>query len=90
MNALQEHVAYSTYYLQKGQGVADDEREDLISLGTMQESLLVRLIIDSQGCQPALFMIQYNNYLRFTLESRKLEFIWQKFDKSAKENESRS
>ncbi|XP_012944192.1 oxysterol-binding protein-related protein 1, partial [Aplysia californica] len=39
LNALQEHIAFSSFYIHKGQGVPDDTADDLVSLGTMQDSL---------------------------------------------------
>ncbi|KAL3891287.1 hypothetical protein ACJMK2_003550 [Sinanodonta woodiana] len=39
-NAFREHIEYSTHYIHKGD-VIDDEKEDIVSLLTLQESLKV-------------------------------------------------
>ncbi|KAK3785951.1 hypothetical protein RRG08_013952 [Elysia crispata] len=40
LNALREHIAYSTHYIHKGEGIVDESDDDLIvSLGTMKDSL---------------------------------------------------
>ncbi|GFO44814.1 oxysterol-binding protein-related protein 1-like [Plakobranchus ocellatus] len=41
LKALREHIAYSTHYIHKGEGIQDDESDDdlMVSLGTMQDSL---------------------------------------------------
>ncbi|KAL8596804.1 hypothetical protein ACOMHN_053900 [Nucella lapillus] len=39
VNALNEHIAYSTHYTHQGEKLKDEEEEELMPLGTMQDSL---------------------------------------------------
>ena len=41
LNALNEHIAFSTHYTHQGEQL-EEEEEELVPLGTMQDSLQVR------------------------------------------------
>lgn len=43
INALKSHIAYSTYYMHKGVGAADDsdEYEDMLPLSSIQDAIQV-------------------------------------------------
>ncbi|XP_064651770.1 oxysterol-binding protein-related protein 1-like [Lineus longissimus] len=39
LNALNEHISYSTYYTKTGSNYVDEDMEDLLPLGSMQDAL---------------------------------------------------
>ncbi|CAG5134914.1 unnamed protein product, partial [Candidula unifasciata] len=39
LNALREHISFSTHYTHRGKDIVDDPADDIVSLGTMQDSL---------------------------------------------------
>lgn len=41
LNSLNDHIAYSTYYTNKGCNYVDEDVEDLLPLGSMQDALQV-------------------------------------------------
>ncbi|BFZ20950.1 hypothetical protein BsWGS_23989 [Bradybaena similaris] len=39
LNAFREHISFSTHYTHQGEDIVDDIADDIVSLGTMQDSL---------------------------------------------------
>ena len=64
MNALNEHIAFSTHYTHQGEQLEEEEEDELLPLGTMQDSLQVKQVL------LLLIFVKELHHLRFNIQEQ--------------------